>query len=112
MRVVEYVKDDGTSPFGRWFNRLNSSAALRVRRALAQIEAGNLANTKSVGAGVRERIIDFGPGYRIYSGRNGSDWIVLLGGGTKKRQQRDIDAAKALWGQFKTQRRQTRRRWH
>ena len=106
MQIVEYTKDDGTSPFGRWVNRLNASAALKVRRALAQIEAGNLANTKSVGAGVRERIVDYGPGYRIYFGRSGNDWVVLLGGGTKKRQQRDIDAAKTLWAHFKAQRRQ------
>ena len=105
MRIVEYTEDDGTSPFGRWFNHLNAPAALKVRRALAQIEAGNLANTKGVGAGVRERTIDFGPGYRVYFGRRGNDWIVLLGGGTKKRQQRDIDAAKARWGRFKARRR-------
>ena len=73
MQILEYTTDDGASPFARWFDRLNAPAALKVRRALAQMEAGNFANTKSVGGGVRERIIDFGPGYRVYFGRAGDD---------------------------------------
>lgn len=106
MRILEYTADDGASPFARWFDRLNAPAALKVRRALAQIEAGNFANTKSVGGGVRERIINFGPGYRVYFGRVGDDWVILLGGGTKKRQQKDIDTAKIHWTHYKAQRRQ------
>lgn len=105
MELLEYTTDDGASPFGRWFDSLNVPAALKVRRTLAQMEAGNFANTKSVGGGVRERVIDFGPGYRVYFGRIGDEWVILLGGGTKKRQQRDIDTAKLLWTHYKAQRR-------
>ena len=112
MRIIEYITDDSISPFGRWFNRLNVPAALKVRRAVAQMEAGNLSNVKGLGAGVLERIVDFGPGYRIYFGRIGEDLILLLGGGTKKRQQRDIDAAKERWAHYKAQRKQSNPIWH
>ena len=66
MKILEYTTDDGAHPFERWFDRLNVPAALKVWRALAHMEAGNFANTKSAGGGVRERIIDFVPGYRVY----------------------------------------------
>ncbi len=58
---------------------------------------GNLSNTKGVGAGVTECRIDFGPGYRVYFGKDGDRLVILLGGGTKKRQQGDIRKAQALW---------------
>ena len=106
MQILEYTTDDGASPFARWFDRLNAPAALKVRRAIAQIEAGNFANTKSVGGGVRERIIEFGPGYRVYFGCVGDTWVILLGGGTKKRQQKDIDTAKTHWAHYKAKQRQ------
>ena len=101
MHILEYITDDGASPFARWFGRLNAPAALKVRRAVAELEMGNWSNTKTVGGSVRERVIDFGPGYRVYFGRDGEELVILLGGGTKKRQQKDIDAAKELWSHFK-----------
>ena len=104
MRLLEYTADDGFSPFRRWFDSLNVPAALKVRTALARLEAGNRSNVKAVGGGVSERVIDFGPGYRVYFGSFGDDVVVLLGGGTKKRQQRDIDAAKELWAHYKGKR--------
>ncbi len=68
--------------------------------ALVRMEQGNLSNVKGVGAGVSEYRIDFGPGYRVYFGRDGNTLIILLGGGTKKRQQRDIEAARDLWREY------------
>jgi putative addiction module killer protein len=65
------------------------------------MEQGNLSNVKSVGEGVLEYRVEFGPGYRIYFGRDGETIIILLTGGTKKRQQRDIDAARASWQDYK-----------
>ena len=65
--------------------------------ALVRIEQGNLSNAKGVGAGVFECRVDFGPGYRIYFGKDGDTLIILLGGGTKKRQQKDVNAAQTLW---------------
>lgn len=65
---------------------------------------GNLSNTKSVGDGVLEHRIHFGPGYRLYFGRDGDTLIVLLAGGTKRRQAIDIDTAKMRWSDYKTRR--------
>jgi len=70
-------------------------------RALAQLEAGNVSNVKGVGQGVLELRIDFGPGYRIYFGRDGDILVILLTGGTKARQQRDIEAAQDYWQAYK-----------
>jgi len=61
---------------------------------------GNLGDHKSVGKGVTERRIDFGPGYRIYFGRDGNRIIVLVGGGTKARQSRDIKNAQEAWADY------------
>ena len=65
---------------------------------------GILSNVKGVGAGVLEYRIDSGPGYRIYFGRDGEKLIVLLGGGTKRRQQGDIETAKRLWRDYRRRR--------
>ena len=65
------------------------------------MEQGNLSNAKTVGEGVLEYRIDFGPGYRVYFGRDGEALVILLMGGTKKRQQRDINTAQACWRDYK-----------
>lgn len=65
------------------------------------MERGNLSNAKGVGAGVIEYRIDFGPGCRIYFGRDGDTLVILLAGGTKKRQQRDIEMAHIRWADYK-----------
>ena len=65
------------------------------------MEAGNLSGVRGVGGGVLERRIDVGPGYRVYFGRDGDALIVLLVGGTKKRQQTDIEDARSLWQEYK-----------
>ena len=62
---------------------------------------GNFSNVKGVGSGVHEYSIDFGPGYRIYFGRDGEGFVILLAGGTKKRQQKDINDAIARWQDYK-----------
>ncbi len=108
IELVEYETEDGGHPFANWFDNLNPPAALRVRRALAKIEVGNLSNVKSVGGGVLEYRIDFGPGYRVYFGRDGDMLVILLAGGTKKRQQRDIDRAIGFWVDYKRRKRRER----
>ena len=76
-------------------SRLQAPGLLRV---IARMEQGNFSNAKGVGEGVLEYKIDFGPGYRVYFGRDGGTIVILLTGGTKKRQQRDIDAGKGCTG--------------
>ncbi len=101
IEVREYVATDGSSPYAKWFNSLNAQAAAKIAIATTRIAQGNLSNAKSVGAGLQEYRIDFGPGYRIYFGRDGDRLVILLGGGTKKRQQDDIRRAQALWADYK-----------
>ncbi len=101
MRVLEYLDAAGRSPFGRWFDSLDSRAAAKVTIALTRLSLGNFSNVKGVGSGVLECRIDFGPGYRIYLGRDGEEIVILLGGGTKQRQQNDIAAAQERWSDYK-----------
>ena len=65
------------------------------------MEQGNFSNVEGVGAGVYEYKIDFGPGYRIYFGKDGSRLIILIGGGIKKRQNKDIQTARECWADYK-----------
>ena len=106
IEIREYIDERGRSRFGRWFDGLDASAASGVRTALARMEAGNLSNVRSVGRGVSECRIHFGPGFRVYFGRDGDTLIVLLGGGTKVRQQSDIEDARELWRDYKRRKRQ------
>ena len=101
MGVLEYLTPKGDSPFGAWFDALDSQAAAKVTIALIRIGQGNFSNVKGVGAGVFEYRIDFGPGYRVYFGKDGEAIVILLAGGTKKRQQRDIEGAQARWQDYK-----------
>lgn len=73
LDVREYEDAEGSSPFAAWFGALDAVAAAKVTVALARMGQGNLSNVKGVGEGVLEYRIDFGPGYRVYFGRDG-DW--------------------------------------
>ena len=106
IRVVEYEDEYGRHPFSEWFETLNTFAALKVRTAIARMENGNCSNVKPVGEGVSECKIYFGPGYRVYFGMDGENLIVLLGGGTKKRQNRDIEIAQRHWRNYRARKRQ------
>ena len=101
MEIREFIDVDGRTPFAKWFDRLDARAAAKVATALVRMEQGNLSNVKGVGSGVFECRIDSGPGYRVYFGKDGDTLIVLLGGGTKRRQQQDIETARMLWREFK-----------
>ena len=93
VRVFEYVKSDGKCPYADWFDSLDPQAAVRVKKSIDRKEDGNFGDHKSVGGGVLERRLDYGPGYRVYFGRDGDTLVILLGGGTKRRQSRDIQTA-------------------
>ncbi len=104
IKVVEYL-EDGVSVFGKWFSGLDAQSAAKAATALYRLEQGNLSNVKSVGQGVSEYKIDFGPGFRIYFGREGNTLVVLLGGGSKKTQSRDIRNAQTMWARYKKEKR-------
>ena len=106
VEVREYLDRSGHSPFAVWSDRLNREAAAKVAAALARIQQGNFSSAKGVGAGVYEYRIDFGPGYRIYFGKDGERLVILIGGGTKKRQSKDIQAAQACWADYKRRKKQ------
>ena len=101
IELVVYVTEEGKAPFDDWFDKLDTAAALKVRTALARIETGNLGDVKPIGQGVSERRITFGPGYRVYFGKDGDKIVILLCGGTKKRQSKDIEQAKVFWDDYK-----------
>jgi putative addiction module killer protein len=101
LEIRYYVAVDGHQPFAEWLAGLGPVTRAKVVRVIARMEQGNLANVKSVGEGVLEYKIDFGPGYRVYFARSGATLLILLTGGTKKRQQRDIDAAIFYWQDYK-----------
>jgi len=99
--IREFLDTRGRSPYAEWYDSLNAQAAAKVTTAVVRISLGNLSNVEGVGSGVFEYRLDFGPGYRIYFGKDGETLVILLGGGTKKRQQRDISAAIANWQDYK-----------
>jgi putative addiction module killer protein len=103
--VREYLDVGGRSPYGIWFDHLNAPAAAKVATALTRLASGNFSNVKSVGSGLFEYRIDFGPGFRVYFGKDGDRLIIVLGGGTKKRQQRDINTALGHWQDYKRRKR-------
>jgi len=88
-----YIDDNGNKRFAAWLESLDAAAAAKVTIALARMEQGNFSRVKGVGSGVFEYKIAFGPGYRIYFGKDGDRVVILIGGGTKNRQQQDIAAA-------------------
>ncbi|MCE5309335.1 MAG: type II toxin-antitoxin system RelE/ParE family toxin [Acidobacteriales bacterium] len=104
IEIREFLNSSGQSPFGHWFDGLNAAAAARVTIALARLGQVNFSNVEGVGAGVYEIKIDFGPGYRVYFGKDGERIVILLGGSAKKRQSAAIVAAQAAWAEYKRRR--------
>ena len=101
IRIAEYIDPAGRSPFRRWFDELDATAAAKVSTALYRLGQGNFSNVKGVGSGVFEYRIDFGPGYRVYFGKDGAMFVILLGGSTKKRQSVAISGAADSWTDYK-----------
>src|SRR5580692_10211777 len=100
--VVVFRARDGRGPFEEWLNDLNDKRAVaRVLARLARVRQGNLGDCKALGDGVSELRVDYGPGYRVYFGQQGRALVVLLCGGDKRTQERDIRLAKQYWQQFK-----------
>ena len=101
IRVEEFITEQDVSPFRRWFDGLDQQAAAWVTIAIDRLGEGNTSNAKALGEGVAELRINRGSGYRVYFGWDGKVLVILLGGGTKKRQQNDIQAALRHWRSYK-----------
>ena len=100
FEIREYIEND-RSPYADWFSELDEVTAARVEKYVLRLEAGNFGAAKALQEGVFELRLDFGPGYRVYYGRAGRTVILLLGGGSKRRQDADIAAAIARWKRYK-----------
>jgi len=101
LELREYVDELGRSRYRQWLQLLDGVTRARISIALDRLASGNISNIKSVGSGVSELRINFGPGFRIYFGRDGDRLVLLLCGGTKQRQQQDIERAYASWQAYK-----------
>jgi putative addiction module killer protein len=104
IRIEEYLREDGSSPYQAWFHRLAAQAAAKVATAVVRVASGNTSSIKWF-SGLGEIRIDWGPGYRVYLAKDGDTLIVLFGGGTKASQSKDIARAKDLLASYKTRKR-------
>ncbi|MGH8022872.1 MAG: type II toxin-antitoxin system RelE/ParE family toxin [Limisphaerales bacterium] len=100
FEIREFV-ENGHSPYAEWHDSLDNVTTERVDRYLRRLEQGNFGAAKPLRDGVFELRLDFGPGYRVYYGREGRTIIILLGGGSKRRQDADITAAVERWKRYK-----------
>ena len=103
IRIVEYRTKDGKNNFGDWFVRIPAKHAIRVTEALYRMQRGNFGDHKSVGDGVMERRIFGSPALRLYYAQDGKELVILLAGGTKSKQDKDITKAKGLWAVYKAE---------
>lgn len=103
VTVLEYVTPEGQIPFREWLRALrDSQARARIRVRLNRIRLGNFGDCASVGAGVSEVRVPYGPGYRVYFGREGTAVVLLLCGGDKRSQPRDIKLAQRYWHDYRS----------
>jgi putative addiction module killer protein len=106
VEVQEYIDARGHIPYRDWIVELDTSVRVRIITAVLRMEQGNSSAAKGIGSGIFELRLDFGPGFRVYFGKDRETLVILLGGGSKKRQQADIAAARALWAEYKKRKRE------
>lgn len=105
IEVVHYVTENGNDAFGEWLSKQDANVIARVERRIDRIRRGNFGDHKGLGSGISELRVDYGPGYRVYYGRDGQDVVILLAGGTKRRQDRDIERARTCWEDYTREKR-------
>ena len=105
IKVVRYIASDGSDDFGTWLAKQTPETRAGIQTRIDRIELGNFGDHKSVGAGVFELRVHRGPGFRVYYGRDGNLLVILLAGGTKQRQARDIELATASWRAYRQEKR-------
>ena len=97
-----FITQEGHAPFSDWLNNLRDiKARAKIRIKIDRLRLGNLGDHKSIGEGISELRVDYGPGYRIYFGQDGNTLIILLSGGTKKKQNQDIKLAQEYWKDYR-----------
>jgi putative addiction module killer protein len=101
--ILKYLTDNGVCPFDEWFNTLDSATQARIDVRLDRVTLGNFGDHHSVGSGVYELRFFFGPGYRIYYGIIATKVVLLLAGGSKKRQNRDIRTAQRFLAAYQNE---------
>ena len=103
-KIVFLRLDDGSSPFEEWLDDIKDSALVRaVDSRITRVRDGNFGDHSGVGEGVFELRIHTGPGLRVYYALDGDSLVVLLGGGDKSSQNKDIEEAKYLWRKYKNE---------
>ena len=100
IKVEEYIREDGSNAYQKWFDDLDAPAAAKITVAKARLELGNTSRIEWF-RGIGEYKIDWGPGYRIYLAKDGEALIIFFGGSTKKGQQKAIDQAVSLHDEYK-----------
>lgn len=99
IQIVMYATSTGKEPFKEWFLDLDKTTRFTISSRLARVENGNFGDCKPLtsASGIWEFKIDYGPGYRIYFGKQGHTIVILLMGGDKSTQSRDINKAEKYW---------------
>lgn len=101
LTIREFLTNDGRSPVRDWLRGLDAVARARIQARILRFESGNLGDHKSVGEGVWEARVMFGPGYRVYFARDGDRIVLLLLGGDKGTQNSDIRQAQGFWKEYR-----------
>ncbi len=99
--VLQVYEDNNRKPFVEWCESLDEATQARIDKNIYQLKFGNFNSVKALREGIFELKMDFGPGYRVYFGREGKNLVILLGGGSKRRQAADIAAAVTRWRKFR-----------
>lgn len=101
IEVKIYKTEDGKQPFIKWYDGLkDQTTKFRIRKRLRQVVLGNFGDNRALGNGIYELRFFFGKGYRIYYARDGDTIVLLLSGGDKSTQQKDIERAKTFWENY------------
>ncbi|MDQ6986879.1 MAG: type II toxin-antitoxin system RelE/ParE family toxin [Mariprofundaceae bacterium] len=101
-QVTIYLDSNGDAPFSNWINDLaDIKGRAKIRERIARLRLGNMGDCEPVGEGVSELRVHYGPGYRVYFGQEGQKIVVLILGGSKRTQKKDIKTAKVLWKDYK-----------
>lgn len=100
--IKSYTTQKGKKPFDNWLKSLKDKKAIaRILQRIDRVSLGNFGDCRSVGEGVFELRVHFGPGFRVYFGIANEQLIILLSGGDKGSQKKDISTAQTYWKEYK-----------